>query len=325
MKYNVEIYIIAFHYSKMIENKHIQSFLRVFDLGSFSKAAKSLNIAQPALSQHVQKLEAALGTKLLDRTSRGVSPTAAGREFSDRAREILSLVDGAERRFRADEQELFGEVRLGLPGSVCPVLAPELLVKARQVFPGVNLIITELMSGDLADMLREGRMDAAVLFNVEENEDFSSETILVERLQLIGAPTAPLLQTGVIAARDVSNVPLVGTYPPHGLRLILERWSSEYDVPLDFQFEADAPSVLVRLSAKGDCYSIVAKAAIAHEIDSGNLSAAEIVDPAIERAGCICTSKRIPPDKARELLVLLVKSVARSLVSNGQWPGAVMA
>jgi len=289
----------------MIDNKHIQSFIRVLDLGSFSKAAKSLNIAQPALSQHVQKLETALGAKLLDRNSRGATPTAAGREFSGRAREILSMVESAERRFRAEEQELFGEVRLGLPGSVCPALAPELLVRARKQFPEVNLIITELMSGDLADMLREGRMDAAVLFNVEETDDFSSEPIFVERLHLIGAPDAELLQTGVVSARQVSNVPLVGTYPPHGLRLL-----------------ADSPSVLVRLSAKGRCYSIVAKAAIAHEIESALLASAEISNPFIERTGCICISKRLPPDKAREALVMLVRSVARELAANGQWPGA---
>lgn len=320
--YNVAINTISFHDSSMIENKHIRSFLRVMDLGSFSKAAKSLNIAQPALSQHVQKLEAALGSKLLDRTARGVTPTAAGREFSQRAREILALVSSAERRFRAEEKELFGEVRLGLPGSVCPVLAPPLLVKAKAAFPEINLIVTELMSGDLADMLREGRMDAAVLFNVQETDDFTSEPLLVERLHLIGGADAPLVQSGIVAASEVSSTPLVGTYPPHGLRLLLERWSSEFDVPLNFAFEADAPSVLVRLAASGECYSIVAKAAIAHEISSGQLVAAEICTPPIERTGCLCTSKRNPPDRARDAVVALVKSVARDLVKSGKWPGA---
>jgi LysR family nitrogen assimilation transcriptional regulator len=322
-KYNVEISIIANHYNKMIENKHIQSFLRVMDLGSFSKAAKSLNIAQPALSQHVQKLENALGSKLLDRTARGVTPTAAGREFSGQAREILSLVHTAERRFRAEERELFGEIRLGLPGSVCPVLAPTLLVRAKEEFPQVNLIVTELMSGDLAEMLREGRMDAAVLFNVKETEDYTSEPILIERLNLIGAPGDPILQNDTVDAHEIGTLPLVGTYPPHGLRLLLERWANEFEVPLNFKFEADAPSVLIRLAASGAGYSIVARAAIADEVSSGILSAAEIIAPAIERSGCICSSKRVPPDRAREKLVSLVKSTAKDLVHNGQWPGAV--
>lgn len=306
----------------MIENKHIRSFLQVLDLGSFSKAARSLNIAQPALSQHVQKLEDQLGTKLLDRSSRGASPTPDGREFGRRARDILSLVDGAEHLFKASDQDLFGEVRLGLPGSVCPVLAPELLVQARAQFPDVNLIITELMSGDLAELLRAGRVDAAVLFSVQETEDYTSEPLLVEKMHLIGAPDAPLLQTGWVNADDLCDIDLVGTYPPHGLRLLLERWSSECELSLNFKFEADAPSVLVRMAARGDCYTIVAKAAIAHEIVSGLLAAAKIDNPSIERVGCFCTSKRVPPNRARDAMGDLIRSVATNLVATGNWPGA---
>ena len=306
----------------MIENKHIRSFLQVLDLGSFSKAARSLNIAQPALSQHVQKLEDQLGTRLLIRSARGVVPTPDGRAFERRARDILSLVDGAERLFQVGDQDLFGEVRLGLPGSVCPVLAPELLLQARAQFPDVTLIITEMMSGDLAELLRAGRVDAAMLFNVQETEDYTSEPLLVEKMHLIGVPDAPLLQAAQVQARGLSDIDLVGTYPPHGLRLLLERWSSEHKLPLDFKFEADAPSVLVRLAARGDCYTIVAKAAIAHEISSGLIAAAEIVTPAIERLGCFCTSKRVPPSRARDAMVNLIRSVATRLVTTGKWPGA---
>ncbi|MEM1363660.1 MAG: LysR family transcriptional regulator [Pseudomonadota bacterium] len=306
----------------MIENKHIRSFLQVLDLGSFSKAARSLNIAQPALSQHVQRLEEQLGTKLLDRSSRGVTATPDGREFSRRARDILSLVDGAERRFQAGDKDLFGEVRLGLPGSVCPVLAPELLVQAKEHFPDVTLIITELMSGDLAEYLREGRIDAAVLFNVQETDDYTSEPLLVEQLHLIGAPGAALVTGDHVQAEALKDVGMVGTYPPHGLRLLLERWSSEFDLPLSYQFEADAPSVLVRLAARGDCYAIVAKAAIAHEIYSGLLATAKIVEPSIERMGCFCTSKRVPQNRARDAMVDLIRTVSRNLVTAGKWPGA---
>lgn len=300
----------------------MRSYLRVLDLGSFSKAAKSLNIAQPALSQHVQKLEDQLGSKLLERSTRGVSPTAAGREFGAMAREILSLVGHAERRFLTDKADLFGEVRLGLPGSVCPVLAPKLMVEAKRLFPSVSLVVTELMSGDLAELLREGRIDAAVLFNVQETDDFTSEPLLVESLNLIGSPSAPLLSEDTVGAGLVSGAPLVGTYPPHGLRLLLERWSSDHDLPLNFVFEADAPSVLVRMAASDECYSIVAKAAISHEIASGSLAAAKIVSPPIERTACICSSKRVPPDNARVAIVDLIKSTMKGLLEDGLWPGA---
>ena len=306
----------------MIENKHLRSFLQVLDLGSFSKAARSLNIAQPALSQHVQRLEEQLGTRLLDRGARGVTPTADGRKFGQRARDILSLVDGAERLFQTSDQDLIGDVRLGLPGSVCPVLAPELLLQARAKFPGVSLIITEMMSGDLAELLRAGRVDAAVLFNVQETDDYTSEPLLIEKMHLIGPPDMPLLQSGRVQADDLRRIELVGTYPPHGLRLLLERWSSEFGVPLTFRFEADAPSVLVRLAARGDCFTIVSKAAIAHEIATGVIAAAEVHTPSIERLGCFCSSKRVPRNRARDAMVDLIRSVAKRLVAEGNWPGA---
>lgn len=306
----------------MIENKHINSFLRVLDLGSFSKASQSLNIAQPALSQHVRKLEDTLGTKLFHRHARGISPTAAGREFSVRAREILSLVNSTERRFQVSDNELFGEIRLGMPGSVCPVLGPALMIKAAKLLPNVKLIVTELMSGDLTEMLRTGRIDAAVLFNVEQSNDFHAEPLAVESLNLIGACDAPLVQDATVNSSELIDIPLVGTYPPHGLRLLLERWSSDNGISLNFEFEADAPSVLIRLAASGHCYSIVAKAAIGNEIKLGEVAAAKIVNPPLERTVFICSSKRLPADDARNAIVGLVKETARELAIAETWQGA---
>ncbi len=308
----------------MIENKHLRSFLRVLDLGSFSKAARSLNIAQPALSQHVRKLEDALGTVLLERSAHGVRPTAAGRDFSASAREILSLVETAERRFKSGADQLFGEVRLGLPGSVCPVLAPPLITAAASRFPNVRLVISEFMSGDLAVMLREGRMDVAMLFNVSESDDYTSEPLVTEALHLIGAPDAPLVRDDRVPARKLVDVPLVGTLLPHGLRLLVERWSTSSGIALTFAYEADAPTVLVRLASSGVCYSLVSKAAIDREITAGQLASAEVVDPPIERTACICSSKRMPPDAARDEIVRLVRETALSLVSEKQWPGGRM-
>ncbi|MBY6115292.1 LysR family transcriptional regulator [Mameliella alba] len=305
----------------MIENKHMRSFLRVLDLGSFSKAARSLNVAQPALSQHVRKLEDALGARLLDRSAHGVAPTALGREFSTRARDILTQVESAERWFKTREALVSGEVRLGIPGSVCPVLAPPLILAAAKAYPEVRLEISEHMSGDLAGLLREGRMDLAILFSVTATEDFDACPLVQETLHLIGAPDAPLLQAGQVAADQIANAPLVGTRPPHGLRLLLERWASKADIPLNFAFEADSPSVLVRLPASGACYSIVAKTAVAHEIEAGLLGAAEIIDPPIERVACLATSKRLPPNIARDAVQTLLQEVARDLVPKGAWPG----
>src|ERR1700754_3753995 len=73
----------------------LRAFLAVFDGGSFHKAAEALNISQPALSRRIQALEARLGLGLLERTTRRVTPTAAGRNLEPVARRLLEEVDSA--------------------------------------------------------------------------------------------------------------------------------------------------------------------------------------------------------------------------------------
>ena len=307
----------------MIENKHLRSFLRVLDLGGFSRAARSLNIAQPALSQHVRRLEEQLGVSLLTRGPQGAAATPAGRQFAKKARQILELADSAERQFKGGPDTLFGEVSLGLPGSGCPVLATPVIIEAKRRFPNIKLTVSELMSGDLADMLREGRMDMAILFNVAETDDFTSRELAVERLHLVGAAGDPVLSGETVNASLLSELKFVGTRPPHGLRLLVERWSNETGISLNVEIEADSPVVLIEMAAQGACYSILAPAAIQRDVATGHLSAAEILDPPIERTACLCTSKRLAPDPARTVIHDLVHEIAVNQLENDIWRAAV--
>ena len=326
-KYNVEILNIVFYYSltealRMIENKHIRSFLRVLDLGGFSRASRSLNIAQPALSQHVRRLEHQLDVTLLIRGPQGATPTEAGRRFATKARQILELADSAERQFKGGPNALFGEVSLGLPGSVCPVLATPIIVEAKRRFPNVRLIVSELMSGDLADMLREGRMDMAILFNVADSDDFTSCELAVESLHLVGAVGDPTLSGDTVQATRLSELTFVGTRPPHGLRLLIERWSNETGITLNVDTEANSPVVLIEMAAQGFCYSILAPAAIQRDVNTGHLSTAQVVDPPIERTACLCSSKRLAPDPARKAIHDMVHEVALNQLKYGAWDAA---
>lgn len=308
----------------MIENKHLRSFLRVLDLGGFSRASRSLNIAQPALSQHVKKLEEQLGVILLARGAQGVSPTQAGRQFAVKARQILELADAAERQFKGGPDTLFGEVILGLPGSVCPVLATPVIVEASSRYPNIKLVVSELMSGDLADMLRDGRMDMAMLFNMAETEDFTSDPVAVEHLHLVGTSKDPILIPDTLPASEISGLELVGTRPPHGLRLLIERWSNESGIALNFAFEADSPAVLTNMAGSGVCYSILSPAAIQRDITAGFLNSARVIDPPMRRTACLCRSKRLPPDPAREAIFQLVVETAQQLVADRLWDAELM-
>ncbi|MCZ2722653.1 LysR family transcriptional regulator [Marinomonas sp. 15G1-11] len=302
-----------------MELKHIKSFLRVLDLGSFSRAARSLNIAQPALSQHVRILEDRLGIKLLKRSPRGVNATPAGQKFSIRARQIVELTNQTQREFSASSDTLYGEVKIGLPGSICPIFVPELIVTAKKKYPDIKLIVSELMSGDLAGLLREGRLDLAVLFNVSETDDYYAESLLSENLHLVGQLNDPLLQSGSIEAKQLTQLPIASTRSPHGLRLVLDRWANDAGINLNVVYEMDTPYGLLTMALEGHAYSILSHAPIRNYIEHNLLSSVAIENPPVQRKICLCESKRLMTDSPRQAIRDLMKTIMLNITENEAW------
>lgn len=309
----------------MLDNKHLRSFLQVLDLASFSNAARALNTAQPAVSQHVRKLEEMLGTRLLNRLPSGVTATPAGLAFARDARDILERVEQSVQRFRGNADTIYGRVRLGLPGSVCPVLGPAVILACADELPNVELVVSERMSGDLAEHLATGKTDVAILFNVKETEDFSSQPLAREELHYVTSPGDTGLVAETIEANEVAQKPLVLTRQPHGLRRLIDHWSAEAGLTLDVRVEADAPSLMVGLIEAGSHASILSEAAIVRDRSLGRVRSAAIVSPPIVRTACLCASKRIPSDAARDAVCALVNAVALKAIASGKWPAHRLA
>lgn len=131
--------------------RQLRYFLTIADEGSFSRAAQRLNIAQPALSLHVRKMEEALGSKLLTRHSGGVTPTETGLHLAERARRLLSEFDQMREEIHQIGKEPGGTVRIGLPGTISSILSVPLIAHLHRHHPGIKLIIAEAMSGFVSE------------------------------------------------------------------------------------------------------------------------------------------------------------------------------
>jgi LysR family nitrogen assimilation transcriptional regulator len=130
-----------------LDVRQLRYFVGIVEHGSFSKAATHLNVAQPALSQHVRHMEQELGIGLLHRNTHGVVPTEAGSRLITHARAILAELAELEDKVRGCDSSPRGEVRFGLPGTVGEILAVPLLEQALWLFPGVRIRVVETMSG----------------------------------------------------------------------------------------------------------------------------------------------------------------------------------
>ena len=149
--------------------KQLEYFVRVAELGSFTRAAIELDVAQPALSRQVRLLEVELRQTLLLRNGRGATPTEAGKILMEHGRGILHQVQRAQDDLGRLRGGLSGRVALGLPSSVARVLAVPLTRAFREAAPEARMSISEGLSAGLQEGLATGRLDIAVLYNAQSS------------------------------------------------------------------------------------------------------------------------------------------------------------
>src|SRR5574343_1846910 len=141
--------------------KQLEYFVRVAELGSFTRAAHALDVAQPALSRQVRLLEVELRQNLLVRNGRGATPTEAGKLLLDHGLSILHQVERALEELGRVRGALAGRVAIGLPPSLARVLTVPLTRAFRLDLPEASLSISEGLSAQMQSWLTEGRLDLA--------------------------------------------------------------------------------------------------------------------------------------------------------------------
>lgn len=146
-----------------MELRHLRYFVAVAEELNFRRAAERLRLAQPALSAQIKALEEELDVRLLERTTRLVRLTQAGRLFLDEARVVLGAASHAEQLARKAEHGIVGTLRVGV---IAPAASPWLARVLRhfhQRFPGVQLALSEITSAEQLRRLRAGELDAGLL------------------------------------------------------------------------------------------------------------------------------------------------------------------
>jgi LysR family nitrogen assimilation transcriptional regulator len=292
--------------------KQIEYFVRVVELGSFTKAANLLGLAQPSLSRQIRLLEVELGEHLLYRTGRGVTPTDAGNCLLSHGYTILAEVRATRQHIQDLKSAPDGHVAIGLTTSVAQELTPRLVNAFREAFPGGMITVTEGLSANLREWLLEGRIDIALLYMAEPTAKLMLETLFREELVLVcGSQTAAPPEQ--IRLDELSNYPLVLPCMPNGIRMLVEAKCRMHDVPLSIAAEVNSlQSMLTVVQTSKDRYSIVAER-VAHDgMQAGLLHIARIHSPAILNTLSLATARHRPESRlqrgAKQLLHELVLS-----------------
>ena len=200
--------------------KQIEYFVHVAELGSFTRAATVLRVAQPALSRQVRSLEVELRQPLFDRNGRGVTLTEAGKRLLAHGRGILQQVERAKLDLEDQRGAASGRLAIGLPPSVSRMLTGPLVETFRKRFPKATLTVVEGLSTYALEWLVLGRIDCAVVYNVTPAAAIDLTPVLDEPLYLVSARGRAADRP--IALAKVAELELVIPSRPHSIRMLLE-------------------------------------------------------------------------------------------------------
>jgi LysR family nitrogen assimilation transcriptional regulator len=314
-----------------MEIRQLRYFVRIVDLGSFSRAAVELFVAQPALSKQVRMLEEELGSSLLRRSVRGVEPTNSGLLFYRHAQSILRQIERVAGEIAEEQGNPTGLVTLGIPPSPAFLLAAPLVHTVHQRYPGIQLRIREGVSGVLEEMVLNARLDLSLLFDrASRPSRLHAEPLLTESLYLVTAraksAAARPARESTITLKEAARHPLVLPGPENTTRRIIDTAFMRTGLKLILLAEADAVSTMKAIVRTGAGATILSNSTLsAKGDDADSLQAQRIVSPGLERGISLCSAEVATLSLAAQAVYETIPEVMRTLVTDGHWKGAKLA
>ena len=192
-----------------MEMHQLRYVVAVARTGNFSRAAEHCHVAQPSLSQQIQKLEEELGERLFDRMNREVRLTAHGEAFLRRAVRILEEVDAAKREATDAQELLRGVVTIGVLPTIAPYLLPDVMAEFTEKFPGVEIVVHEDTTARLLKLAHAYEIDFALASLPIQDERLEMRELFTEELLLALPPGHPLTRQRTVAVADLEQERLI--------------------------------------------------------------------------------------------------------------------
>jgi LysR family transcriptional regulator, nitrogen assimilation regulatory protein len=289
--------------------KQLEYFVSVVDLGGFSRAARLLGVAQPAVSRQVRSLEVELRQNLLLRNGRGATPTDAGRRLLEHARGILQQVERARHAVDEAKGALVGKVVVGLPPTVARHLTLPVVRGFRQAFPGASLSIVEGLSSTIQEWLAVGRVDVGLVYNPTPSPGVDTRVLLEEPLCLIG-PRPAGSPPRTVRLRDLPRFPLIIPSRPHAIRTLVEARLAALGLRPQVAMEIDAVAAILELVAEGHGFAVLSPRAVHDASTAQRLHARTIVAPQLKSALAIATSTQRPSTPLQKATIAMLEQLA---------------
>ena len=315
LRYALQRRASAARLGKMIamDLRSIRYFVQIADLGSITRAADRLGVAQPALTRHVRSLEDELGMQLLLRLPRGVRLTSSGRQFLEHCQRVLREFARVKEELRANNEVPSGRVVLGMSPSIAPLLVPGAIERARRQCPQVALKVVEQFSTAQYDALLTGRVDVGVLTNPTPSRALRLTPLISEPMVVLARPQ-PRGTRRFFTLAELAQTPIIIS---EGMRALIEEQIARYGARLNVEVEIDALDAIRQLVLRGVATTVMPVSTYHEDILSGRIAAFQIADANVHRMLFLAHPAERRQSAAVEEISQIVSAETNALYDRG--------
>lgn len=283
----------------------LRAFVAVAELNSFRAAAESIHLSQPALSRRVEKLEQALGVRLFERTTRSVSLTAVGRDFSRKARSLLDDLETSLLSMQAVAASQMGEVVIACVPSAVYYFLPKVLRDFHANHPRIRVRIVDEGANGVLESVARGEADFGINFIGIQEPEIEFQGILKEPFVVACHRDHPLAKAAQVRWADLAEYDFMTVDKSSGNRLVVDLALANSSARPSWCFEARHVSTLLGFVEAGLGVAVVPRLSMPPG-EHPTLAHVQLVEPAVERVmGLIRRRGRELPPAARKLYQLI--------------------
>lgn len=305
-----------------MELKQLKYFVSIIESGSLGKASQKLDVGTSALSQQIAKLEDELSTRLLQRTSTGVTPTPSGLAFFKQAQLVLRHAQYAVEA--AHSSRLTGHVSVGFSPSIASVLGIPFMQLMSERYPDIKIHLVESLSGNLTNLVNSRQLDIAIIFTQDVDVNWAVQPLLKEQMFLMANRSLlknygyeQCIHEGKIDLDRVNQLPLVLPSQRHGLRKFLDQKVELLDV----DYEVDGLHLLMNCVSNLNMATIQPVSAHFDYLKS-DICLLKVVEPELDRINYLISLSEEELSPASLTTKVAIKSCVKSLIRKELWSSA---
>ena len=293
--------------------RQLRAFVAVATSGSFSRAADTLALTQPAVSRNVTELEQVLGLQLLHRTTREVELTEAGRLLLGNVTRVLEDLDACLLEVQGLATQRKGRVKVASSPTLSAHLLPQCIARGRQLSPDVNIQLLDRIQSDVLLSVRSGEVDFGVVIDPSEKQDLHAQAILSEPFCLVCLSSDRLARKKEVHWAELAGQPLVLLDHASGSRRLIDAALQSHGAAAPVVQDVGHTTTIYSMVEQGLGLSVVPQLAIP---DDWKKRAAT---PAKAASAAVLVSRKLVPQVQRSIMLVRRQQRELSPVAHGVW------